>query len=193
MIQLNLFDYFAPSSKVLTFRPVSETYFVHGTDAFKRSGSGSWSKLDVILGVPKFGYRNLRNGYQLLQPDYVGSRWITPSPEEALEIQGRYETGGMSAVDSHLIADLSKEWMWEKLRKEPDGAVARVTAPDGGMIRLQKIPGRKAKWIYAVEFFAPSGESIVQRELGAMAGVVVFGKVSAAQDLVRSAYNENVI
>lgn len=193
MIQLNLFDYFAPSSKVLSLRPVSGTYFIHGTDAFKRSVGGSWSKLDVILGVPKFGYRNLRKGYQLLQPDYVGSHWITLSPEEALEVQGRYETGSMSTVDSHITADLSKEWKWEKLRKELDGAVARVTAPDGGTIRLQKIPGRKAKWIYAVAFFAPSGESVVQRELGAMAGVVVFGKVSAAQDLVRSVYNENVI
>lgn len=190
MNQLNFFDMF-----VLTATPNQDgTYFVLGRDAYKRTGKG-WFKLDVILGVPKFGYRNLKTGWQLMQPDYVGSHWVPVPTEELPALLAAHTSGEMASIDHIVNVDMSMhDWNWRKAKRRSliDGAVSVATAPGGGEIRLKKVPGRKAKWIYEVDIYGTNGHLFSRRELGLWLGMMFFGTVEDAQRGVMDTYGHDV-
>ena len=189
--QLSFMDYLAnlpaPTSP-------EGTYFVSGQDAYKKSDAG-WKRLQVILNVPKFGYRNLRTGYDLLQPDYIGAHWEVPTTEEQNAIEAAYLTGAMEPIDHFLPVDLSTfEWKWQRSkRREPDGTVSTAPAPGGGTILLKKVPGRKVPWIYSLDILAPDDRLFVRRELGLWCGMLYLGNVSTAEKLVQTTTTEQLL
>ncbi len=190
MNQMNFFDIFAQ-----TVIPSQEgTYFVFGRDAYKRTEKG-WLKLDVVLGVPIFGYRNLRTGWQLMQPDYIGAQWVHVPAEELPAVLAAHASGEMASIDHIVGVDMSKhDWNWRKAkrRSQIDGAVSVATAPGGGEIRLKKVPGRKAKFIYEVDILSADGRLFTRRELGLWMGMLFFGTVEDAQRGVMDSYGHDV-
>ena len=190
MNQLNFFNILAQ-----TAAPNQEgTYFVFGRDAYKRTENG-WLKLDVVLSVPIFGYRNLRTGWQLMQPDYVGSHWIAVSAEELPAVLAAHISGEMASIDHIVNVDMSThDWNWRKAKRRStiDGAVSVGRAPGGGEIRLKKVPGRKAKWIYEVDIYGANGHLFSRRELGLWLGMMFFGAVEDAQRGVMDTYGHDV-
>ncbi len=190
MLQLNFFDMLTK-----TAAPCLEgTYFVFRSDAFKRTADG-WNKLEVIQGVPKFGYRNLRTGWQLMQPDYVGAHWIPVAADELPAVQEAHSSGEMVSIDHIVGVDMKKhDWNWRKAKRKSqiDGAVSVATAPGGGEIRLKKVPGRKAKFIYEVDIFLADGTLFSRRELGLWMGMMFFGTVEIAQRAVVDTFGHDV-
>lgn len=163
------------------------TYFVNGSNAYKRTAAG-WSQLEVVLGKPKFGYRNLKTGYGLMQPDYVGACWEMPAIDEQSTIDAAYRSGAMEPIDHYLSVDLSTfKWQWRRSkRREPDGTVSIAPTPGGGTVRLKKIPGRIVSWIYSVDILAPDGRLFACTELGKWCGMMFFGNVAIAEKLVQT-------
>lgn len=189
--QLSFIDYLSG----LPAPPAPEgTYFVNGLDAYKRTDVG-WLRLQVIQGVPKFGYRNLKTGYDLLQPDYIGAHWETPSVTDRESIEADYLSGNMEPIDHYLSVDLSTFiWKWQQSKKrEPDGTVSTAPAPGGGTAVLKKIPGRKVRWIYSVDILAPDDRLFLQRELGLWCGMMFLGNVSIAERLVQMTFSEQLL
>lgn len=170
------------------------TYFVNGSNAYKRTATG-WFQLDVVLGKPKFGYRNLKTGYGLMQPDYVGAYWTVPAIDEQNTIDAAYRSGAMEPIDHYLSVDLSTfKWQWQRSkRREPDGTVSIASAPGSGTVRLKKIPGRKATWIYSVDILAPDGRLFACTELGKWCGMMFFGPVSVAAKLVQTTFTAELL
>jgi len=189
--QLSFMDYLAnlpaPTSP-------EGTYFVSGLDAYKKSDAG-WQRLQVILNVPKFGYRNLKTGYDLLQPDYIGAHWEVLTIEEQRTIEAAYLSGAMEPIDHFLPVDLTSfEWKWQRSkRREPDGTVSIAPAPGGGTVRLKKIPGRKIPWIYSLDILAPDDRLFIRRELGLWCGMLFLGNVSIAERLVQTTTTEQLL
>lgn len=170
------------------------TYFISGSDAFKKSDNG-WLRLQVILDVPKFGYRNLKTGYDLLQPDYIGAHWEVPSIAYQNAIEASYFAGNMEPIDHYLSVDLPAfKWRWQRSRKrDVDGTVSMAPAPGGGTVRLKKIPGRKVAWIYSVDILTPDDRLFSKRELGLWCGMMFLGNVSIAERLVETTFNEQLL
>ena len=168
-------------------------YFVSGQDAYKKSDAG-WLRLQVIQNVPKFGYRNLKTGYDLLQPDYIGAHWEVLTTEEQNTIEAAYLSGAMEPIDHFLPVDLSTfEWKWQRSkRREPDGTVSTAPAPGGGTILLKKVPGRKVPWIYSLDILAPDDRLFIRRELGLWCGMLYLGNVSIAEKLVQTTTTEQL-
>ncbi|ABL01403.1 hypothetical protein [Pelobacter propionicus] len=190
MKQLNIFDMLAVAPQ----GHPDGTYFVLKKDAFKRVRN-AWLKLDVILGPPKFGYRNLRTGWGLIQPDYVGAHWIDVPKDELPAVLAGHASGEMATVDSYLSADMKTfDWGWRKAKRRSaiDGAVSVGRNPGGGEIRLKKVPGRKAKWIYEVDIYSADGSLFTRRELGLWMGMMFFGDVETAQKGVELTFGEAV-
>jgi hypothetical protein len=180
--QMSFFDYLAG----LPGAPSPEgSYFVYGTDAYKKNGTG-WLKLGVVLGPPKFGYRDLPNGYDLLQPDYMGAYWEKVPEEEIANVKTRYASGEMESVDHYLRADLSSfQWNWQRNRqRDADGTVSVASAPGGGSVRLKKVPGRKVPWIYSLDILTYDDRLFTRIELGLWCGMLYLGNVETAEKLV---------
>jgi hypothetical protein len=130
-----------------------------------------------------------------MQPDYVGAHWIPVSDEELPTILAGHASGEMVSVDTFLGVDIGTyDWQWKKARRRSaiDGAVSVGRAPGGGEIRLKKVPGRKAKWIYEVDIYSADGSLFIRRELGLWLGMMFFGDVETAQKGVELTFGENV-
>ena len=189
--QMSFFDYLAG----LPGAPSPEgSYFVYGTDAYKKNGTG-WLKLGVVLGPPKFGYRDLPNGYDLIQPDYVGAYWENVPEDEKANIEIRYASGEMEPVDHYLSVDLSYfQWKWQRNRqRDPDGTVSVASAPGGGSVRLKKIPGRKVAWIFSLDILTPDDRLFTRIELGLWCGMLYLGDVETAERLVVTSFTERLL
>jgi len=170
------------------------TYFARGSNAYKRTAAGLL-QLEVVLGKPKFGYRNLKTGYGLMQPDYVGTYWSVPAIDEQSTIDAAYRSGAMEPIDHYLSVDLSTfKWRWQRTkRRELDGTVSSAPAPGGGTVRLKKIPGKKASWIYSVDILAPDGRLFACTELGKWCGMMFFGTISIAEKLVQTSFTTELL
>ena len=189
--QLSFFDYLAG----LPGAPSPEgIYFVFGTDAYKKHGT-EWLKLGVVLGPPRFGYRDLPNGYDLLQPDYVGAYWENVPEAEKENIKTRYASGELEPVDHYLSVDLSSfRWDWQRNRqRDPDGTVSVASAPGGGSVRLKKIPGRKVAWIFSLDILTPDDRLFSRIELGLWCGMLYLGNVETAERLVVTSFTERLL
>src|ERR1039457_775313 len=78
------------------------TYFVTGQDVYKRvdiNHAEQLFKLDVICGPPVFGKRDLLTGFQLLEPEYVGSHWLPATSDETAKVTESIRTGEAVPID----------------------------------------------------------------------------------------------
>ncbi len=130
------------------------SFFAVGQDVYKRVISDQaeqWFRLDVVCGPPVFGKQDLITGFQLLEPEYVGSHWIPATSDETAMVTKQIHAGEAATIDGFLGPESSYEWEWETIGK-PSTAKNNVfiaLTPDGQHVWLRKTKGykgNKSQW-----------------------------------------------
>lgn len=90
--------------------------------------NATWHRLETICGQPRFGDRSITEGYALLDPEYIGARWVQETDRNRLV--------SLVPLDAVLAEDVHREWQWSS----SDNGLTETVFPNGFRLAMKEIP-----------------------------------------------------